>query len=197
MLNHHNSVGGEEMSLTNTLINYYKPKIKSYENKISISKDEFVNLISENRSSIYRLAKSILKNEHDVEDVASETILKAYKNLHSLNSLECFKPWLMKILVNECYSLLKQRNRIELQENLELLNLTYEDKKTDELMDSISRLNENHRTILILFYYEDISIKDISSILQISEGTVKSRLNRAKENLKVELDKENRRSQNG
>lgn len=197
IVNYLNSVGGGDMSLSNNLISFCIPKTKAYDEKQSITKDEFIELINENRPSLYRVAKGILKNEHDVEDAASEAILKAYKNLHSLSNLECFKPWLIRILVNECYAILKQRNRIDLQENLEILNLTYEDKKSDELMDSINKLKEDHRTVLILFYYEDMSIKDISSVLEISEGTVKSRLNRAKEKLKAILEKEKRRDQIG
>ena len=72
---------------------------------------------------------------------------------------------------------------------MEVYKLTYEDKNSCELMDEINKLDMNFRTVLILFYYEDMSIKAISEVLNISQGTVKSRLSRAKSKLKGLLDK--------
>lgn len=147
-------------------------------------KETFVDLIQQNKISLYRLSKSILKNEADVEDAISETILKAYKSIDNLKSFDSFKPWLMKILVNECYSILKQHKKIELQEDFSACTGSYEDKHGDGLMVYLERLEENFKSVVILFYYEDLSIKDISKILKISEGTVKSRLSRAKAKLR-------------
>lgn len=148
----------------------------------------FVNLIQRNKVSLYRLAKGIVKNEHEIEDAISETILKSYENLNQLKSLDSFKPWIMRILANECYNILRKKKRIDLQGNMEAFNLVCEDTNEHELMWAINKLDEGFRTILVLFYYEDMSIKDISKILNISQGTVKSRLNRAKAKLKNVLD---------
>jgi RNA polymerase sigma-70 factor, ECF subfamily len=148
----------------------------------------FVNLIQRNKVSLYRLAKGIVKNEHEIEEAISETILKSYVNLNQLKSLDSFKPWIMRILANECYTILRKKKRIDLQENMEAFNLVCEDTNEHELMWAINKLDEGFRTILILFYYEDMSIKDISKILNISQGTVKSRLNRAKAKLKNILE---------
>lgn len=59
---------------------------------------------------MYRIAKSILKNEHDVEDAISSTILKAYTNIIKLRKSDTFKQWIYKILVNECYATIRKRN---------------------------------------------------------------------------------------
>jgi len=154
----------------------------------TIDNQTFVNLIQHNKVSLYRLAKSIVKNEHEVEDAISETILKAFENLRRLNSPNSFKPWIMRILVNECYNILRKKKRIDLQEDMERLNLTYEDKNQNELLWIIDKLDEDLKTILILFYYEDMSLKEISEVLNISQGTVKSRLSRAKAKLKDILE---------
>ncbi|MGG7164675.1 sigma-70 family RNA polymerase sigma factor [Clostridium ihumii] len=156
----------------------------------NITKEIFIGLVKENKISLYRLAKSMLKMEADVEDVISETILKAFKNINKLKELESFKPWIMRILVNECYALINKKNKIDLEENMEVYNLKYEEVESKSLIWAINQLNDDSRAVIILFYYEDMSIKDMSSILNVPEGTVKSRLSRAKDKLKIILEKE-------
>ncbi|MGK0467219.1 RNA polymerase sigma factor [Clostridium sp.] len=148
--------------------------------------EAFGALIHINKLSMYRISKSILKNEHDVEDAIGETILKAYKNISHLKNNDIFKSWLFKILVNECYSAIKKKKREILTTEFDNCDNTYEDNYKDfKLMNAINSLEENKRIATILFYYEDMSISMISKTLGIPEGTVKSRLSRAKENLKV------------
>ena len=158
--------------------------------KKEISKEELVNILQENKVSLYRFAKSILKNDMQVEDAISEAILKAYKNKSKLKDIEKFKPWMMKIVSNECYNLLRKSNRLELLDDINGLNLVHTDKKYTSLRDLVDDLSEEFSSVIVLFYYEDMSIKDISNVLEISEGTVKSRLYRAKEKLRVLLKEE-------
>lgn len=157
-----------------------------------IEPEFFIALINRNKISLYRLAKGMLKIEMDVEDAIGETVLKAFKNINSLKSLKSFKPWLMRILVNECYAIINKRNKIELEENMEVYNLQYEDKNEKTLIWAIDRLDDEFKAVVILFYYEDMSIKEISNVLTIPEGTVKSRLSRAKTKLKLILNNEGR-----
>lgn len=159
-------------------------------NKNEISKEEFVDLVEVHKLSLYRFAKSILKNDIEVEDAISESILKAYKNKHRLKNKESFKSWMMRIVSNECYDLIKRKSRFDLRDNLESLNLMHIDKEYSDLREIIDDLNEEFSSVLVLFYYEDMSIKEISKVLEISEGTVKSRLSRAKSKLKVLLKEE-------
>ncbi len=159
-------------------------------NKDDISKEEFVDLVEVHKLSLYRFAKSILKNDIEVEDAISESILKAYKNKNRLKNKESFKSWMMRIVSNECYDLIKRKSRFDLRENLESLNLVHIDKEYSDLREIIDDLNEEFSSVLVLFYYEDMSIKEISKVLEISEGTVKSRLSRAKSKLKVLLKEE-------
>lgn len=158
--------------------------------KKEISKEEFINILQENKVSLYRFAKSILKNDMQAEDAISEAILKAYKNKSKLKDIEKFKPWMMKIVSNECYNLLRKNNRLELVDDINSLNLVHTDKEYTSLRDLVGDLSEEFSSVIVLFYYEDMSIKDISNVLEISEGTVKSRLYRAKEKLRVLLKEE-------
>lgn len=153
-------------------------------------REAFGNLINKHKISMYRVAKSILKNEHDVEDAISDSILKVYVSLHSLRDNNNFKPWLLKILINECYRVIKVRKRVVVTEEFSKGEASYEDKYEDfELKNAIDALEENQKLVVMLFYYEDMSLKDISNALDVPEGTVKSRLNRAKEKLKNMISK--------
>ncbi|MGV2644059.1 RNA polymerase subunit sigma-70, partial [Clostridium perfringens] len=92
------------MSISTKVLNFYsfnKSKIEGDTIK-KIDKIEFIKLIEENKLPLYRLAKSIVKNEHDTQDAVSEAIVKAYENLERLKSRNSFKSWIMRILVNEC-----------------------------------------------------------------------------------------------
>ena len=158
--------------------------------KKEISKEEFVKILQENKVSLYRFAKSILKNDMQAEDAISEAILKAYKNKSKLKEIEKFKPWMMKIVANECYNLLRKNSRLELVDDINSLDLVHIDKEYTDLRELVEDLSEEFSSVIVLFYYEDMSIKDISKVLEISEGTVKSRLYRAKEKLRVLLKEE-------
>lgn len=155
-----------------------------------LSKEEFTELVQINKVSLYRFAKSIVKNDVEAEDAISEAILKAYKNKSKLKSKGSFKSWIMRITANECYNIIKKRSKVELRDNLETLNLVTVDKKDDTLRDIVEGLSEEFSSVIVLFYYEDMSIKEISRVLDISEGTVKSRLSRAKSKLKILLESE-------
>lgn len=147
-------------------------------------KNAFCNLIRINKISMYRVAKSILSKEEDVEDAVSEAILKAYKNIKSLKDESFFKTWLIRIVINESNTLYKKRSREISVENEHFINLQVNDKYKDlTLYNAINSLDEDLRTTTILFYFEDMKYKDIAKVLDIKEGTVKSRLSRAKEKL--------------
>ena len=74
-------------------------------------KEAFCNLIRINKVAIYRIAKSILTKEEDIEDAVSEAILKAYKNIKTLKNDDFFKTWLIRIVINESNNLYKKRQR--------------------------------------------------------------------------------------
>lgn len=152
------------------------------------SRDEvFIENVEKYKINLYRLAKSIVKNDTDTEDAVSETILKAYSNLNQLRSFNKFKPWIMQILVNECYRLCNLRNKTIYSDDMEeYIKSTYEENEDNGGMwNLVNTLEEDFRIVSVLFYYEDLSLKDISKILDIPIGTVKSRLSRARQKLKI------------
>lgn len=146
--------------------------------------DAFLTLINENRLNIYRVARGILKSEHDIEDAIQNTVVKAYEKINTLKKDEFFKTWLIRILINECNEIIRKNKRLEIinnGSNEERYNDTYENI---DLINAINELNEELRITTVLFYFEDMPIKDIAITLKIPEGTVRSRLSRAREKLR-------------
>ena len=147
----------------------------------------FSILIKSYEKDLYKVAIAMTKNDDDALDCIQEAILQAYISIKDLRQDEYFKTWLIKILINKCNALLKKNKKI--------LNLDVNTSKNDkveqsdrlELKDSINNLDSDLKIIVILYYYEDMSIKDISESLNIPQGTIKSRLSRARSKLKEML----------
>jgi RNA polymerase sigma-70 factor, ECF subfamily len=156
---------------------------KALDHDVKLAKEgdkaAFVRLIDQNRASMFRIANSILKSEDDIGDAMQEAILKAFKGLPNLKDNKYFKTWLIKILIHESSALLRKRKKlIPLSE---VIDQGYLDRyENTEVLNAIYTLEEDFRVVTILYYYEDMSIQAISSILNIPEGTVKSRLSRAR-----------------
>ncbi len=150
---------------------------------IEVKNDEFAELVLMHQKSMYRLAFGILKNNHDAEDALSETIIKAYENLAGLRDENKFKPWIMTILVNVSKNMLAKKSRIQLADDITAFGEETAGFHND-IWDSVMSLGEHHMQIVILYYYDGFSTKEIAQILKVSQGTVKSRLSRARQHLK-------------
>ena len=144
----------------------------------------FEVLINENRLSLYRVAIGILKNEEDADDAIQQTIINTYYGMKNLIKDEYFKTWLIKILINECNKIRSCKSKLIPMEEVRNTSEVYEDSYLDnEVLTVVKSLAEDMRVVILLYYYEDFSIKTISKILNIAEGTVKSRLSRSREKL--------------
>lgn len=148
-----------------------------------LSKDEFADLVIQNKIPMYRLSMGILKNKADAEDAVSETILIAWEHLHSLKDKTKFKSWMMTMLVNESKRVLKRRKKAVLSDNVDFFTGVAKESN-HEILDLVLSLKEEFSQVVILYYYEGFTTREIAKILRISEGTVKSRLSRARTKLK-------------
>ncbi len=149
-----------------------------------ISSIEFAELIRQYQLEMYRLSFAMLKNEADAQDAVSETIVRAFERRNQLKDKEKLKPWLMKILVNVSKTLLKNRQRLVLLDDTAQMDSPITDSP-DELWELVMQLEEEFRAVVVLYYYQCFSTKEISWMMKVPEGTVKSRLARAREKLKV------------
>ena len=157
--------------------------------------EEIGKIIQDNMQTMYRVAFSILKNEDEIYDAISNTTVIVFEKIPSLRNEEYFKTWLTRILINECYKIYNQNKKIIYLENCNsevLGNLCFTDKDRLEEIDIqnlIKSLGKDLRETVTLYYLEDYSVKEISEILEIPEGTVKSRLSRARKELEKILIK--------
>lgn len=148
---------------------------------------KFCENVSKYRDDLYIMALAILKNETDAEDAVSSAVLKAYENRGQIRSFHKFKPWLLTITKNEALKLKSKRLILPGNETVESL-LKPVQAHYDELWDVLQQMKEEYRLAVVLFYYEGLSLKDISDVLDIPVGTVKSRLNRGKAELREALE---------
>ena len=151
-----------------------------------MKKSEFCDYINQYRSILYTVAYTILANEADAEDAVSSAIQKGYEHLDQLKSKQKFKPWIITITKNEALQMKQKRMLLPGDEQVEAMLHPVVDQH-DELWDVVQKLPEQYRLVIVLFYYDDLPMRDISKILDISLGTVKSRLKRGRDLLKAML----------
>ena len=147
--------------------------------------DAFLELMDVNSLAMYKVAKGILGNDDDVADAVQNTILTCFEKLNTLKKPRYFKTWMIRILINEWYSLLRRQKKYVSMETTEIPERK-QPEKTDysELYQAVSELKEELKLPVILYYAEDFSIKEIAEILEITEGAVQKRLARARGKLK-------------
>lgn len=147
-------------------------------------KDAFVALIEAEKLSLTRAALAILHHDEDAADAVSETVLNAFLKLHTLREPKYFKTWLMRILIYNAYAILRKRKpELPFEELPEQAAQEDEMVRRDGVIDiqqSLSRLAQNDRLVLTLFYLDGLSIKEIGALLGLKEGAVKTRLHRAR-----------------
>ncbi len=143
------------------------------------------NLV-ENYSRYYRLAYSYVKNESDAMDIVQEAAYKAIYKSDTLKSPEYVGTWICRIVINEAYNLLrrKQKEMYSIDEWERSSEDQYEDV---DLQQAILQLRLEEQTIIYLRYYEERQLDEIAEITQENLSTVKSRLYRAMNKLKIAL----------
>lgn len=155
-----------------------------------MEKKKFCEWVNKYRDELYIMALAVLRNEIDAEDAVSNGILKAYENLGQLKNAHKFKPWMLTITKNEALKIKKKRLALPGNEVVEsILEPVLE--HYDELWDVLQEMKEEYRLVVVLFYYDGLSLRDIAEVLDIPVGTVKSRLSRGKEILKHALERGN------
>ncbi|MCP1181687.1 sigma-70 family RNA polymerase sigma factor [Paenibacillus amylolyticus] len=147
-------------------------------------REAFIRLIRDIENSLYNTAKSMLRKEEDVADAIQETILNAYKSVHTLREPRYFKTWLYRILINECNTMLSRRSLstayAEVPSEKREHSSPYDEV---DMREAVDRLEESKRIVVVLHYFEDLSLRQVADTLNISESAVKMRLTRARQEL--------------
>ncbi|KJB88823.1 RNA polymerase [Paenibacillus sp. E194] len=146
-------------------------------------KDAFGTLIRTYEAPLYRVAKSIVHSDEDCADAIQEAVLKAYRSIHSLREPKYFKTWLVRILVNECRTLLRKKKQTVPFVELQHSKAEASEYEHIETLEIVNALEEDLRIVVTLFYIEDLPLKEVADMLDQPVGTVKSRLFRARNKL--------------
>ena len=158
-------------------------------------------LVRRHEAGVFRLALSVVGDEAEAREITQDTFLSALRSLQNYREQQSFKAWLYTIALNLSRSQLRKRKtrqrlqatlaalfHLEIQKQVspeEAINLS---EKEAALWKSLNRLDERHRTVLVLRYFHDMPVSEIAEILSVPEGTVHSRLHSAREQLRKALD---------
>ncbi|ASY50655.1 sigma-70 family RNA polymerase sigma factor [Clostridium perfringens] len=150
------------------------------------NKESFGILIKNNKEYLYKMAFLYVKDEQDALEVIHETVYRAFLNIEKLKKAKFFNTWITRILINVSIDFLKKKGKNEmLDESTPIIKERCEistEEKLD-LYNAIDLLNDNYKTVIIMMYFNDMKIKDISKVMEIPENTVKTYLRRAKQAL--------------
>lgn len=149
------------------------------------------------KDDLYKICKTRLSCEDDIEDAIQDTMIQTWKNIKSLRDINKFKSWIISILINNCNKIYKKKYKFK------SLSFDNNDSKSKEKIDKetfsnnienveadmdfyelIKPLKYKERIIIILYYLEKFTLKEISQILHTNENTIKTRLYRAKEKIR-------------
>ncbi len=150
-----------------------------------MTSDEFSEQIVDMMQTLYRVCYSQLSQSCDRDEAVQECLLKAWQKRGQLKQPRYMKTWVIRILINECRNIQRKRGReVPLDE---MPNRTAPADADYELHDALLQLDEKLRLPIILHYIEGFTVSEIADILRWPQGTVKSRMNRGRAELKKSL----------
>ncbi|WP_338471376.1 RNA polymerase sigma factor SigW [Niallia sp. XMNu-256] len=165
----------------------------------------FGEIVEMYKDKVYQISYRMLGNRHEAEDIAQEAFLRAYVNIQSYNTEYKFSTWLYRITTNLCIDRIRKKKpsyyldaEVSGTEGLNMYSqipsttrLPEDDVESLELQDTIQKeimkLPEKYRSVIVLKYIEELSLKEISEILDMPLGTVKTRIHRGREALRKRL----------
>ncbi|MDF2787456.1 RNA polymerase sigma factor SigW [Neobacillus niacini] len=167
--------------------------------------DAFAEIVEIYSNSIYQLGYRMLGNRHEAEDIAQEAFIRAYVNIKSFNQDLKFSTWLFRIATNLCIDRIRKKKpdyyldaEVSGTDGLTMYSqlasnspLPETELESLELQDSVQKeilkLPEKYRSVIVLKYIEELSLNEISEILDLPLGTVKTRIHRGREALRQQL----------
>lgn len=152
--------------------------------------EAFSQLMKAHGASMYKVAKAILKSDDDVADAMQETALTCWEKINTLKKDQYFKTWMIRILINHCNTIYRQRMRIVPDNEIVQSRESEEQYANVEWREFLNCLEEKYRTVIILYYVEGFKTREIAEILQVKESTVRGRLSAARERLNRQYQKD-------
>ena len=140
--------------------------------------------------SYFRMAMSLVKNRDDAEDIVQEGAYKAMRSAGKLKNPEFAATYVYRIMLNEAYKFLSEKKHVSIDEEEFLEPITFDTYEDTDLKKALDAMDVKDRTVIILKYFEDMKLEEISNILDENLSTVKSRLYRGLKKLRLEIGEE-------
>lgn len=163
---------------------------------IAGNEDAIEMLVREYETSVFRLALSIVGDQAEAHEITQETFIAVLRSLQYYQEKKSFKGWLYAIALNQSRRYLRKKRilerlqttlnnvfRIDSQKQALPEEAIIANEKEAAIWSELNKLDEKHRIVIILRYFHELSITEISEILSVNEGTVHSRLHNARERL--------------
>ncbi|MBR7147900.1 MAG: sigma-70 family RNA polymerase sigma factor [Firmicutes bacterium] len=150
--------------------------------------------LNDNLDRAYRLAYTYTKEAAAAEDVVSDSVVKALANIDTLQKPEMIKSWFFRIVVNTALSWLRKEKRLvyfEGPEQMEQILPGKEDSSDLTITEFLDLLEPKYRTVIVLRFFEDLSLQEIAEVTGENLNTVKTRLYRGLKLLRMEMEETN------
>lgn len=154
--------------------------------KKTLTKESYISFITSYKSIMYKIAYGYLTSEADSMEAVDEAVYLGFAKIRQLKEPDALKSWVTRILINECYRILRNRKKLIISQDLpETPSEEYETSMT--VKTAVENLPEELKEIIILRYFADYSVKDTATFLGLPQGTVATRGRKALELLKEDL----------
>ncbi|MBQ1435092.1 MAG: sigma-70 family RNA polymerase sigma factor [Clostridia bacterium] len=186
----------------NRILNPEADEISIIKQVLGGDADAFEHIVKKYEKKVYNLALRYLKNRDDALDLSQEVFIQVYNNLAQFRGDSQFSTWIYRVTYNKCVDMLRKTQKLrrnvvmstddenffETRDRRASIEEDYEGRETlVTVMKIIDTLPSEQRDVVILRYIKDLSYSQIADVLELAEGTVKSRLNRARLKIKEQL----------
>ena len=150
---------------------------------------EFEAKYNDYGNMLYKVAFLYLGNKSDCEDVLQEVFTKYLTGKYKFKNAEHEKAWFIRVTQNKCLDYLKKSGHKSVSiDDKEIIDTYSYDETAQDIISKVIALPDKYKSAIILYYYNDYSVEEISKTLKLSESAVKKRLQRGREILKIELE---------
>jgi len=152
----------------------------------------FSYIVDRYQDIVFSIALKVLGNREDAEEMAQESFIKAYKSLHTFKGKAKFSTWLYRITYNNCISATRKKKQyftstddVQIEDDSQEMNLDGipEENRAKYIEAAMKKLPEDEYTIVLLYYFEEQSIEEVSKVAGLSESNTKVKLYRARKKL--------------
>ena len=159
--------------------------------EVTTREEIFIDFIKENQTYFYQVAFFHVKDQEAAMDIVQESIVKALQKRYTLKNIKYLKTWFYRILINECKLYFRKNKKLFFVDSFEFCEnklVAKDQTEQNDLYEAITKLSPKLKTIVILYFFEGMKLEEISKITHVHLSTVKSRLYKALNILKIQME---------